>query len=118
MRNVGAGGESSLLPLYNLPSLLLQPPTSQITPGVDACQLAPGFASKPLSTSILLDRFPWPQLNCFYFPIPLSILIPPLSCHLHPQHPSIQPQTPPVIQSDPQLNWLRAPPFSLEALSH
>ena len=56
------GGESSLLALYKL----LLPPattsyiafTSQIAPGVDACQLASGFALPlllPLPTSILLD---------------------------------------------------------------
>ena len=65
MRNVGLGGESSLCYLCTT-SPSPSPATtsyiafpSQIAPGVDACQLASGFASKPLlsplSTSILLD---------------------------------------------------------------
>ena len=64
MRNVGLGRESSLC--YLCTTSPLSPATtsyiafpSQIAPGVDACQLASGFASKPLlsplSTSILLD---------------------------------------------------------------
>ena len=95
-------GESSLLPLYNLPPLLLQPPTSQITPGVDACQLAPGFALpllSPLSTSILFD------LSLLIF-----INLPFTSSQSHPLN-----NHDPLIHSGPQLNWRRAPPCFLAA---
>ena len=94
MRNVGTG-EKVVCYLCTTPlSLLLQPPTSQITLGVDACQLASGFAL-PLLSPPSQHQFTFTSWS---------------SHHLHPLN-----KHDPLIHSGPQLNWRRAPPCFLAA---